>query len=100
MTLDEVKMYLRLDSNDEDSFLGELIETSQIYIESCVGEGYKADDKAVKLANLVQKKLISDMYENRSTEASEKAKISEKTKQDRIVTTILDKLSGYEVIVP
>lgn len=91
MTLDEVKLYLRIDG-EEDSFLSELQETSLIYIDSCVGEGYKTDVNAVKLANLLQKKLISDLYENRSTT------IPDKTKQDKIVTTILDKLSGYEVV--
>lgn len=92
MGLDEIKDYLRLDEyTEEDIFLQELIEVSEIYINTCVGEGYKADEKAVKLARLVQKKIISDMYENRSGE------ILEKTKQDRIVTTILDKLSNYPI---
>lgn len=92
MTLDEVKDHLRLDDYaEEDILLQELIEVSEIYIDSCVGEGYKIDEKAVKLARLVQKKAISDMYENRSGE------ILEKTKQDRIVTTILDKLSNYPI---
>jgi uncharacterized phage protein (predicted DNA packaging) len=94
MTLDEVKLYLRIDSDAEDDLLNELIVSSQIYIDSCTGEGYKSDEKAIKLASLLQKKLISDLYENRSTT------VPDKTKQDRIVTTILDKLSGYnEVIV-
>ncbi|MNP84829.1 hypothetical protein D3C76_1843090 [compost metagenome] len=55
-----------------------------------VGIFYKADEKAVKLATLLQKKLVNDMYENRNTE------IPSNTKQDRIVTSILDKLSNYE----
>lgn len=93
MILDEVKNYLRVDGNDEDSFIQELIETSEIYIDSCVGESYKADEKAVKLANLAQKKIINDMYENRSSE------VPQSTKQDRIILTIFDKLSNYEVIV-
>lgn len=93
MTLEEVKNYLRIDDIYEDNFLNELIEVSQIYIDSMVGEYYKQDIKAIKLANLLQKKLISDMYENRSTE------IPQNTKQDRIVTSILDKLSNYTEVV-
>lgn len=93
MTLDEAKNYLRIDIIDEDILLSELIETSQIYIDSMVGEGYKTDIKALNLAKLLQYKLISDMYENRSSE------IDNKTKQDRIVTSILDKLSNYEVVL-
>lgn len=87
ITLEQVKEYLRID--DEEPLLTELIEASQIYIDAMVGEAYKTDEKAIKLSELLQKKLIVDMYENRSTE------ISENTKQDRIVTSILDKLSNY-----
>lgn len=87
MTLEEAKQYIRVDDNYEDIFLQELIEISDIYITSMVGEGYKTDPKAVKLANLLQKKLIADMYENRSIE------VPQNTKQDRIVTSILDTLA-------
>lgn len=89
MTLEEVKKYIIIDDDYEDDFLNDLIETSEIYIDSMVGEDYKVDKKAMKLANLLQKKLIADMYENRSTE------VPQSTKQDRIVTSILDKLSNY-----
>lgn len=89
MTLEDVKNYLRIDSEDDDTYLSELLEVSLIYIDSMVGEAYKTDDKAIKLATLLQKKLISDMYENRGTE------IPNNTKKDIIVTSILDKLSLY-----
>ncbi|BDR75763.1 head-tail connector protein [Clostridium tetani] len=87
MTLQSIKEYLRIDGQDEDIFLQELIEISQIYIDSMVGTNYKTDPKTVKLANLLQKKLVADMYENRSTT------ISTQEKQDRIVTSILDSLA-------
>lgn len=92
MTTEEVKKYLRIDDDYEDDFIEELIATSEIYINTCVGLSYKTDEKAMKLATLVQKKIIADMYENRSSE------VENKTKQDRIVTTILDKLSNYEAV--
>lgn len=92
MTLEEVKNYLRIDYDDDDIDLTNLITVSESYIESCVGNGYKSDEKAVKLANLLQKKLIYDMYEKRGTE------ISNNTKKDSIVTTILDKLSNYSEV--
>lgn len=91
MTLDEIKKHLYIDSDDEDDYLQELIDVSQIYIDSMVGEGYKADEKVIKLATLLQKKLCSDMYENRGIE------VSNNTKKDIIVISILDKLSLYEV---
>lgn len=93
MTLEEVKEYLHIDYTDEDGYLNELIEVSLIYIDSMVGETYKQDLKAVKLANLLQKKLISDMYENRGTA------ITSNSKRDIIVTSILDKLSNYEEVI-
>lgn len=93
VTLEQVKKHLRLDSDDEDSDIQDYIEISQIYIDSMVGEAYKVDTKAIKLADLLQKKLITDMYENRSTE------IPQNTKQDRITISILDKLSNYTNVI-
>lgn len=92
MTLEDVKTYLRIDYEEDDDLLDSLIEVSEEYIDSCVGTAYKSDEKAIKLANLLQKKIISDMFENRGTE------ISNSTKKDNIVTTILDKLSNYSEV--
>lgn len=89
MTLETVKSYLRIDYEEDDELLTNLIEVSEAYIDSCVGTSYKNDEKAIKLSNLLQKKLIADMFENRGTE------ISNSTKKDNIVITILDKLSNY-----
>lgn len=86
MTVEEAKEYLRLDGNDEDLFVEQLIQTSDIYIEKMVGTSYKSDEKLFKLSTLLQKKLIADMYEVRSTE------IPKDMKQDRIVTSILNVL--------
>ena len=92
MTLEEIKAYLRIDYEDDDDILSELLIVSEEYINSCVGIGYKNDEKAMKLANLLQKKLIYDMYEKRGTE------IANNTKKDTIVITILDKLSNYSEV--
>jgi len=92
LTLEDVKTYLRIDYEEDDNLLDSLIEVSEEYIDSCVGTAYKSDEKAIKLANLLQKKLISNMFENRGTE------ISNSTKKDNIVTTILDKLSNYSEV--
>ena len=92
MTLEDVKTYLRIDYEEDDNLLDSLIEVSEEYIDSCVGTAYKSDEKAIKLANLLQTKLISNMFENRGTE------ISNSTKKDNIVTTILDKLSNYSEV--
>ncbi len=90
LELADVQNYLRVDQGEDDGYITELIQTSQIYIESCVGIGYQVDEKGVKLAQLLQKKIIADMYEQRGTE------IPSNTKQDKITQSILDKLSNYE----
>ncbi|EKN39071.1 hypothetical protein CFSAN001627_23189 [Clostridium botulinum CFSAN001627] len=44
MTVEEIKDYIIVD-DESDSFPEELMEISQIYIDSMVGEGYKQDEK-------------------------------------------------------
>lgn len=89
ITLKDAKNYLRIDGDEEDVDIETLMETSLIYIDSMVGEKYKDDIKAVKLADLLQLKLISDMYEQRSTDIQNNMKV------DRITSSILDKLANY-----
>lgn len=89
LTLADAQEYLKVDSDYDKDYITELLDTSQIYIESCVGTAYQTDEKAVKLATLLQKKLIADMYDQRGTE------IANNTKQDKITQSILDKLSNY-----
>ena len=93
ITLPQAKVYVKADYVDcieEDRYIDFLIEVSEIYIDMMVGEGYKQNEKAVKLAELVRYKLINDMYEQRSTE------VTEKSKNDRLTNSILDKLSNYQ----
>lgn len=90
MTLEDLKSYLRIDYDDDDATLLDLIAISQNYIDAAAGTAYKNDSKAVKLAEILQKKLVYDLYENRGTE------IPANTKKDAIVSTILDKLSNYD----
>lgn len=89
MTLEDIKNYLRIDDTEEDLFLQSLMEVAEIYIDSCVGEEYKTNDKAIKLAELLQKKIIADLYENRGTTV-------DNIKKDVIVTTILNTLALYQ----
>ncbi|KOC32548.1 head-tail connector protein [Clostridium botulinum] len=88
MELTEIKDYLKIDDDYEDNSLIQLIEVSEIYIDSMVGETYKKDKKLMKLANLLQKKIVADMYENRSS------MVTQDLKNDRITTSILDKLGN------
>lgn len=87
--IDEAKEYLRIDFDDEDMFIMQLLDVSELYIDSMAGEGYKKDHKAVRLANVLQLLIISSLYETRSLEVKE-ASIN------KIAHSILDKLSNYE----
>ena len=86
-TLDDVKGYLKIDCEDDDLFLLQLLDVSELYIDSMVGEGYKTDHKAVRLADILQLLIISSLYETRSLEVKE-ASIN------KIAHSILDKLSN------
>lgn len=88
MILEEAKSYLRIDDDFDDTYIQNLIDTTEIYIDSCVGEAYKTDDKLMKLATLVQYKLINDLYDSRSS------MIANNMTRDRIVETIFEKLSN------
>ena len=92
MELTEAKLYLRIDYEDENDYIAVLIDTTQIYIDSCVGENYKAYEKLLKLAKLVQYKLISDLYDTKSS------MIANNLVRDRIVETIFNKLSNAEAV--
>ncbi|WP_242851951.1 head-tail connector protein [Clostridium botulinum] len=59
--LNEIKEYLKIDEDYEDSLLNELIEASEGYIESMVGESYKANKKLIKIADLLQKRKIEEI---------------------------------------
>lgn len=86
--LNDVKSYLKVDDCEDDEFILQLIEVSEIYIDSLVGTGYKSDSKAVRLANLLQLLIISHMYDTRSLTVGEGA-------MNKIAHSILDKLSNF-----
>lgn len=97
LTLQQAKDYLRVSYDEDDEEIEGLILTAEAYIDSCVGTGYKdranyeSDEdyeKGRRIAVLLQKKIISDMYEVRATT------VQVNTKTDSITKTILDKLAN------
>lgn len=97
LTLQQAKDYLRVSYDEDDEEIEGLILTAEAYIDSCVGTGYKdranyeSDEdyeKGRRIAALLQKKIISDMYEVRATT------VRVNTKRDSITKTILDKLAN------
>lgn len=89
VSLEDAKAYIHIDYDDDDGNIKDMIETSQIFVDSMVGEKYKEDEKAVKMADLLVKKIVYQMYENRSL------LIPNNIKEDRIVNSMLDKLALY-----
>ena len=97
LTLQQAKDYLRVSYDEDDEEIKGLILTAEACIDSCVGTGYKNRanyetdeeyEKGRRIAALLQKKIISDMYEVRATT------IRVNTKTDNITKTILDKLAN------
>lgn len=91
MTLQEMKNYLRIDHYEEDNMIQDLIQIAIIYIDECCGTEYKSIENKNKLADILIKKLVADMYSNRE------AITDKKIQQDRRVTTILELLSGENI---
>lgn len=60
--LADMKNYLRIDFTEDDSEIGELIETADIYIKNAVGYV----DVKNKLYKRAVKLLVSEWYENRT----------------------------------
>lgn len=89
-TLEQAKNYMRVDCMDDDEFILQLIEISQIYIDSLVGEDYKKDSNYIRLADLLQLLIMSDMYDSRSL-------VVNTGDMNKIAHSILDKLSNYTV---
>lgn len=89
INLDEIKQYLKVDFEDDDSLIESFIQQAQIYIDSCCGTEYKKYEDKVKLSELLIKKIVSDLYENRELYLDNK-----KGGYDRISSTILDILAN------
>lgn len=69
VTLDEVRAYLHEDADDAQTtaLLGRLILTADAYLTGAIGVNYDdTDERAKQLALLV----ISDLYDNRSTQGA------------------------------
>ena len=63
MTIDEAKLYLRIDTDEEDSEIQQLINASISYIESTTGKKYNDSYPLMDQLSLL---LISHWYTNRN----------------------------------
>jgi len=70
MTLEEAKIFCRIDNDEEDALIRTLLKTADSYIESACGKEY---DKSSEKAKLCQGILVNHWYENRSMIGNKKA---------------------------
>ena len=93
LTLEQAKNYLRVSYDEDDEEISGLILTAEAYIGTRYKDkaNYENDEeyeKGRRIAALLLKKIVSDMYEVRSTT------VGSNTKTDNITKTILDKLAN------
>ena len=72
--LDELKKYLRIDWDDEDTFLTSLLDLSKDYIEKATGKTFDENNPKHKLAAYL---FCSHQYENRNPVVSTNTKTLE-----------------------
>ena len=72
ITLEQVKLYLRIDSSDEDALLEHLMKVAEKYLRDAVGGYetlYKLDEGFAATADFLMLVLTAEYYQNRSNEA-------------------------------
>lgn len=73
LTLKEVKEFLKIDYDDEDSLIEELIEVAESYLYGATGKYF---DSSNKKAKLYCKVLINEWYKDRSLTMSSTKNLS------------------------
>lgn len=68
VTIEEMKRHLRVDSTEEDTDIQGLIDTAEAVILRQTGKTFTAN----KIAKQAVKILVTDFYENRSTDGEQK----------------------------
>lgn len=71
MTLSDVKLYLRVDGNAEDTLITQLMSVADGYMADAVtnySTYYGKDDGYTARADMAKMAIIADLYENRNTE--------------------------------
>lgn len=71
MTLSDVKLYLRVDGDAEDTLITQLMSVADGYMSDAVtnySAHYGNDDGYTARADMAKLAIIADLYENRNTE--------------------------------
>lgn len=62
LTLEEAKRFLKVDYDDEDEYIGELINASEQYLKNATGKEFDSNNS---LAKLYCKVLINEWFKDR-----------------------------------
>lgn len=71
LTLEEVKEYLKIDYDDEDNLLLELISTAENYLYNATGTHF---DSSNRLAKLYCRVLVNEWYKDRGLTGNSKVR--------------------------
>lgn len=72
MNLSDVKLYLRVDGNAEDTLVTQLMSVADGYMSDAVtnyAAHYGKDDEYTARADMAKLAIIADLYENRNAES-------------------------------
>ena len=79
VTPEDVKLYLRIDGDYEDSLIESLIEAAESYLIDGVTDyqrNYALDEKYRKKADLLKKIIVGEFYNNRDSRNDNRSNLS------------------------
>ena len=91
VTLEEAKLHLRIDSDEDDTYIEGLIQAGEHFIKNGTGKTFDGTNFLAKTVCLM---LVADMYENRITTTD---KVGAKMRE--LVSMMLTQLAYDEGVV-
>ena len=79
VTPEEIKLYLRIDGDYEDSLIESLIEVAESYLIDGLTDyqkNYAIDEKYRQKADLLKKVIVSELYNNREPRNDNRSNLS------------------------
>lgn len=90
MTIDDVKAYLRIDTDEDDIIIETMMQATEQYITDSVGF-YDEENPKIKMLYWL---IMQDFYENRALAVKE----SDKQRLSHVVSTIVMQLQTEELL--
>lgn len=91
-TLEEAKIYLRIDHDTEDTLILSLLDAADGYLQGAVGKDYPKEDARAKTLALL---VVSDLYEQRSLNGSTKVSANTRRLVDDLSLQLRMELRNY-----